>query len=76
MMKSFLKQGEEPSSPITLELYNRELDEAIERISHGEFSTFEELEKNCGLSSVGKQGNLFRKLITISKKIHCKMLRK
>jgi predicted transcriptional regulator len=38
MIKSFLK-------PQTIEEYNRELDEAIERIEKGEFVTMEELLK-------------------------------
>jgi hypothetical protein len=45
MMKSFLKPGGESMQPVTLEQYNRELDEAMERISKGEFTTLEELEK-------------------------------
>ena len=45
MMKSFLKSGDEQMQPITIEEYNKELDEAIERINKGEFTTLEELEK-------------------------------
>lgn len=45
MMKSFLKTGSESLQPVSLEQYNRELDEAIERIGKGDFITLEELEK-------------------------------
>lgn len=45
MMKSFLKPGVEPMQPVSLDQYNRELDEAMERINKGEFTTFEELQK-------------------------------
>ena len=45
MMKSFLKTGSEPVKPVSIEQYNRELDEAMARISKGEFTTLEELEK-------------------------------
>ncbi len=45
LMKSFLKPEEEIFQPVTLEQYNREIDEAMERITKGEFSTLEELEK-------------------------------
>lgn len=45
MMKTFLKSGNEQGEPVTIEQYNRELDEAMERINSGEFTTLEELEK-------------------------------
>ncbi|MEO6637861.1 MAG: hypothetical protein ABIN25_06270 [Ginsengibacter sp.] len=45
MMKSFLNSGNELMQPVSIEQYNRELDEAMERIGNGNFSTFEELEK-------------------------------
>jgi hypothetical protein len=45
MMKSFLKTGSEPLLPVSIEQYNRELDEAMERISKGDFTRLEELEK-------------------------------
>ena len=45
MMKSFLKPGDEPIQSVTSEQYNQELDEAIERINKGEFTTLGELEK-------------------------------
>lgn len=43
MMKSFLPSDSLPAENI--EQYNRELDEAMERISRGEFTTLEALEK-------------------------------
>lgn len=45
MMKSFLKPGSEPVQPVSIEQYNRELDEAMERISKGNFTTLDDLEK-------------------------------
>jgi hypothetical protein len=45
MMKSFLNPSEEPAYPVSAEEYNRELDEAMERISKGSFTTLEQLEK-------------------------------
>ena len=45
MIKTFLKSGQEQGEPITIEQYNKELDEAMERINSGEFTTMEELEK-------------------------------
>ncbi len=45
MMKSFLNPANELLQPVSIEQYNQELDEAMERISNGNFSTLEELEK-------------------------------
>jgi hypothetical protein len=45
MIKTFLKPGNEPMERVTIEQYNKELDEAMERINKGEFTTLEELEK-------------------------------
>lgn len=45
MIKTFLKLDNEHGHPITKEQYNKELDEAMDRISKGEFTTLEELEK-------------------------------
>jgi hypothetical protein len=45
MMKSFLKTGTEPLPSISIDQYNRELNEAMERISKGDFTTLEELER-------------------------------
>lgn len=45
MMKSFLQSDSKPVGHISIEQYNRELDEAMERIVRGEFTTLEALEK-------------------------------
>jgi hypothetical protein len=45
MIKSFLKPGNNSTERVSIEQYNRELDEAIERIEKGEFVTMEELLK-------------------------------
>jgi hypothetical protein len=45
MMKTFLRPGNEPVETITIEQYNKELNEAMERINNGAFTTLEELEK-------------------------------
>lgn len=46
VMKSFLTANDETTNKrITLEEYNHELDEAMKRISRGEFTTLEQLEK-------------------------------
>ncbi len=45
MMKSFLKPGSEFLQPDSIEQYNMDIDEAKQRISKGEFTTLEELEK-------------------------------
>ncbi|HRP54988.1 hypothetical protein [Agriterribacter sp.] len=46
MMKSFLTpENAIKQEAITVEQYNRELDEAMERMSKGAFTTLEELEK-------------------------------
>lgn len=45
VMKSFLINDEATNERITLDEYNHELDEAMKRISSGEFTTLEELEK-------------------------------
>jgi hypothetical protein len=45
VMKSFLKSPAQSISAQTLQEYNRELDEAMARISKGEFTTLEDLEK-------------------------------
>lgn len=42
MMKSFLN---EQSRPASIEQYNMQLDDAMERISKGDFTSLEELEK-------------------------------
>ncbi|MCS3797057.1 hypothetical protein [Niastella sp. OAS944] len=45
MIKSFLKPGNSSTERVTIEQYNREIDEAVERIENGEFVTMEELLK-------------------------------
>ncbi|WP_162915778.1 hypothetical protein [Paraflavitalea soli] len=46
LLKSFIKRKKEGSkSASTIAAYNKELDEAMERINNGEFTTLEELEK-------------------------------
>ena len=45
MIKSFLKTPEGTLNPVTVEQYNKELDEAMQRMNDGEFTTFDELEK-------------------------------
>lgn len=49
MMKSFLNAEGESLQQVTLEQYNQELDEAMERISRGEFITLDALEKEMQL---------------------------
>ena len=45
MMKSFLQSETKSAAHVSIEQYNRELDEAMERIGRGEFTTLEALEK-------------------------------
>ena len=46
MIKSFLKTPPgDTMNPVTLEQYNKELDEATQRMNEGEFTTLDELEK-------------------------------
>jgi predicted transcriptional regulator len=45
MIKSFLKPVNSASERITIEQYNKELDEAMARMDKGEFTTMEELLK-------------------------------
>ncbi len=45
VIKTFFKSENEPSDQITIENYNKELDDAMGRISNGNFTTLEELEK-------------------------------
>ncbi len=45
MMKSFLKPGAEKINKASLEQYNKELDEAMERMNKGLFITINDLEK-------------------------------
>ena len=47
VIKSFLKLKDAPqaSQRITIEQYNKEIDEAMERVERGEFYTHEEVEE-------------------------------
>lgn len=45
LIKSFLNTSGDALKPDTLEQYNKELDEAMQRMINGEFTTLEELEK-------------------------------
>ena len=45
LIRTFLKAGDEPIERVTIEQYNLELDEAMERIRKGEFTTLDEMEK-------------------------------
>jgi alkyl hydroperoxide reductase subunit AhpF len=45
MIKTFLKGRKEKSGRISIEQYNREIDEAMKRMDAGEFYTHEEVTK-------------------------------
>jgi hypothetical protein len=45
MLKTFIKGRKDQPERITIEQYNKEIDEAMERVSKGEYTTFEDLEK-------------------------------
>jgi hypothetical protein len=45
MLKTFVKGRDVKASRITIEQYNREIDEAIARVESGEFYTQEEAER-------------------------------
>ena len=45
MIKSFLNTPGDTLNPVSKEQYNNELDEAMERMSDGEFTILEDLEK-------------------------------
>ena len=45
MIKTFLKGRKDQSERISVEQYNKEIDEAMARVSKGEFTTVEDLEK-------------------------------
>jgi hypothetical protein len=44
VIKTFFNSKNESGDLITMEHYNKELDDAMERISNGNFTTLEELE--------------------------------
>ena len=43
VIKSFLKLQNAPTHRISIEQYNREIDEAMERVKNGQFYTHEEV---------------------------------
>jgi predicted transcriptional regulator len=45
MLKTFVKARENNAGRITIEQYNKEIDDAIARVEAGEFFTHEEVEK-------------------------------
>jgi hypothetical protein len=45
LLKTFMKGRKNQPGHMTVEQYNKELDEAMERVERGEFTTFEDLEK-------------------------------
>jgi hypothetical protein len=45
LLKTFMKGRKNQSGHITVDQYNKELDEAMERVSRSDYTTFEELEK-------------------------------
>jgi len=45
MLKTFLKGREKKSPRISIEQYNKEIDEAIARVEAGEYYTHEEVER-------------------------------
>lgn len=45
VIKSFIKHKEEHTQRISIEQYNKEIDEAMERVKKGEFYTHEEVEE-------------------------------
>jgi hypothetical protein len=45
LLKTFMKSRRNQPDRITIEQYNKELDEAMERVGRGEYTTSEDLEK-------------------------------
>lgn len=45
MLKVFLKRGNEDAGRITIDQYNKEIEEALEEVKRGEVSTHEEVVK-------------------------------
>jgi hypothetical protein len=45
MLKTFLKGRKDQPERISVEQYNKEIDEAMERVTKGEFTTVEDLAK-------------------------------
>ena len=45
LLKTFMKNRKKEKQPLTVEQYNKEIDQAMARVKKGEFTTFEDLEK-------------------------------
>ena len=45
LLKTFMKSRKSQSERISIEQYNKDIDEAMEQASKGEYTTFEDLEK-------------------------------
>jgi hypothetical protein len=45
LLKTFMKNRKEQIEHLSIEQYNKEIDEAMARVSRGEYTTFEDLEK-------------------------------
>ena len=45
LLKTFMKSRKSQAERISIEQYNKDIDEAMEQAANGEFTTFEELEK-------------------------------
>jgi len=45
LLKTFMKGRKSQSERISVEQYNKDIDEAMEQASKGEYTTFEDLEK-------------------------------
>ncbi len=45
LLKTFMKGRKGQSDRISIEQYNKDIDEAMEQASKGEYTTFEDLEK-------------------------------
>ena len=45
LLKAVVQRRKDPLSRITIKQYNKELDEAMERVNKNEYTTFEDLEK-------------------------------
>jgi hypothetical protein len=50
LLKSFLKRQKENSGNISIEQYNKEIDEALSEVAAGNYITQEEMEKRAAKS--------------------------
>ena len=48
LLKTFIKERVSQFEPASIEQYNKEIDDAMKRVRDGEYTTFEELEKEIG----------------------------